>query len=197
MRLQQWQNRWLPTSAISENLGSYTVTRTVSLSPSWYRRFSNTWECPRHAAQPCAWSRMAWSSATSKLSKCTYEKSSQCTRTIGTHLACRASTHDTTGLTPASLVFGRELPLPCDLLFGAPSQGKTHKSSQGKFSGPSTRHPQLCPPTSEAGQWPDEHSLPLPGQLWAASSVTKCGSIAPPAQRSRPSSNPHGRAYTR
>jgi hypothetical protein len=33
-------------------------------------------------------------------------------------LAYRASTHDTTGLTPASLVFGRELRLPCDLLFG-------------------------------------------------------------------------------
>jgi hypothetical protein len=35
-------------------------------------------------------------------------------------LAYRASTHDTTGSTPASLVFGRELRLPCDLLFGAP-----------------------------------------------------------------------------
>jgi hypothetical protein len=35
-------------------------------------------------------------------------------------LAYRASTDDTTGLTPASLVFGRELRLPCDLLFGAP-----------------------------------------------------------------------------
>jgi hypothetical protein len=35
-------------------------------------------------------------------------------------LAYRASTHDTTGLTPASLVFGRELRLPCDLLFGVP-----------------------------------------------------------------------------
>jgi hypothetical protein len=33
-------------------------------------------------------------------------------------LAYRASTHDTTGLTPASLVFGRELRLLCDLLFG-------------------------------------------------------------------------------
>jgi hypothetical protein len=33
-------------------------------------------------------------------------------------LAYRASTHDTTGLTPASLVFGRELRLTCDLLFG-------------------------------------------------------------------------------
>jgi hypothetical protein len=32
----------------------------------------------------------------------------------------RASTHDTTGLTSASLVFGRELRLPCHLLFGAP-----------------------------------------------------------------------------
>jgi hypothetical protein len=35
-------------------------------------------------------------------------------------LAYRASTHNTTGLTPASLVFGRELRLPCDLLFGVP-----------------------------------------------------------------------------
>jgi transposase InsO family protein len=35
-------------------------------------------------------------------------------------LAYRASTHDTTGLTPASLVFGRELRLSFDLLFGVP-----------------------------------------------------------------------------
>jgi hypothetical protein len=35
-------------------------------------------------------------------------------------LAYRASTHDTTRLTPANLVFGRELRLPGDLLFGAP-----------------------------------------------------------------------------
>jgi hypothetical protein len=34
-------------------------------------------------------------------------------------LAYRASTHDTTGLIPASLVFGRELWLQCDLLSGA------------------------------------------------------------------------------
>jgi hypothetical protein len=34
-------------------------------------------------------------------------------------LTYRASTHDTTGLTPARLVFGRELRLPFDLLFGA------------------------------------------------------------------------------
>jgi hypothetical protein len=41
-------------------------------------------------------------------------------------LAYRASTHDTTGLTPASLVFGRELRLPCDLLFGAPPDKERH-----------------------------------------------------------------------
>jgi hypothetical protein len=34
-------------------------------------------------------------------------------------LAYRASTH-TTGMTPTNMVFGRELRLPCDLLFGAP-----------------------------------------------------------------------------
>jgi hypothetical protein len=32
-------------------------------------------------------------------------------------LAYRASTHNTTRLSPSSLVFGRELRLPCDLLF--------------------------------------------------------------------------------
>jgi hypothetical protein len=35
-------------------------------------------------------------------------------------LAYRASTHETTGMTPANVVFGKELRLPCDLLFGAP-----------------------------------------------------------------------------
>jgi hypothetical protein len=35
-------------------------------------------------------------------------------------LAYRASTHDATDLTPASLVFGRKLRLPCQLLFETP-----------------------------------------------------------------------------
>jgi hypothetical protein len=35
-------------------------------------------------------------------------------------LAYRASIYNTTSSTPASLVFGRELRLPCDVLFGAP-----------------------------------------------------------------------------
>ena len=35
-------------------------------------------------------------------------------------MAYRASTHETTGVTPANMVFGRELRLPCDLMFGAP-----------------------------------------------------------------------------
>jgi hypothetical protein len=35
-------------------------------------------------------------------------------------LAYRTSTHDATGLTPASLVFGPELRLLCNLLFGVP-----------------------------------------------------------------------------
>jgi hypothetical protein len=39
-------------------------------------------------------------------------------------LAYRASTHDTMGLTLASLVFGRELRLSCNLLFGAPPDKK-------------------------------------------------------------------------
>lgn len=37
-------------------------------------------------------------------------------------LAYRSSTHDTTGLSPASILFGRELRLPCDLMFGTPPE---------------------------------------------------------------------------
>ena len=35
-------------------------------------------------------------------------------------LAYRASTHETTGVTPANMVFVWEIHLPCDLMFGAP-----------------------------------------------------------------------------
>ena len=35
-------------------------------------------------------------------------------------LAYRASTHQTTGVTPANMVFGREPRLPCDLKFETP-----------------------------------------------------------------------------
>jgi hypothetical protein len=55
-------------------------------------------------------------------------------------LADRASTHDSMGLTPASRVFGRELRLPCDLLFGARPDKERPRD---KLSGPPTRHPQL------------------------------------------------------
>jgi hypothetical protein len=34
-------------------------------------------------------------------------------------LAYRTSTHETTSMMPASMVFRRELCLPCDLVFGA------------------------------------------------------------------------------
>ncbi|KAK9874212.1 hypothetical protein WA026_002568 [Henosepilachna vigintioctopunctata] len=37
-------------------------------------------------------------------------------------MAYRGSVHDTTGHTPAKVLFGRELRLPCDLLFGSPEE---------------------------------------------------------------------------
>jgi hypothetical protein len=73
-------------------------------------------------------------------------------------LAYRASTNETTGLTPAILVFGRELQINCDLLFGVPPD-RNHNRLCGRLNGPSTRHPQLCLPTPEAGQRPAEHSV--------------------------------------
>jgi hypothetical protein len=98
-------------------------------------------------------------------------------------LAYRESTHDTTGLTPATLVFGRELRLPYDLLFGAPPrQGTTHNQPCGKFCGPSIRHPHLCPPTPEAAQWTDENSLRQTGQPRVLPQGWQCVAV---------SANPH------
>ncbi|PNF41843.1 hypothetical protein B7P43_G16048 [Cryptotermes secundus] len=65
-------------------------------------------------------------------------------------LACRTSTHDTTGLTAANLVFGRELGLPCNLLFGVPPDKELPTTDYAALCRSSTRHPQLCPATHEA-----------------------------------------------
>jgi hypothetical protein len=48
--------------------------------------------------------------------------------------AYRVSTHDTTGLTPANLVFGRELHLSCDLLFGAPPPIKSNPAQTNQWA---------------------------------------------------------------
>jgi hypothetical protein len=80
-------------------------------------------------------------------------------------LAYRACTHDTTGLTPASVALGIELRPHCDLLFWAPSTRNNLQSITRQFSGPSTQHPKLCPPTPVAGQWPDGNLLRQTGQL--------------------------------
>ncbi|GBN03840.1 Retrovirus-related Pol polyprotein from transposon 412 [Araneus ventricosus] len=37
-------------------------------------------------------------------------------------LACRSAENEMTGLTPAKILFGRTLRLPCDILFGRPSE---------------------------------------------------------------------------
>jgi hypothetical protein len=64
-------------------------------------------------------------------------------------LAYRAASHDTTGLTPSSLVFGRELR---PTVWSTSRQGTTYNRSCGGFSGSSTGHPPLCPATPESGQ---------------------------------------------
>jgi hypothetical protein len=76
-------------------------------------------------------------------------------------LACRSSTHDTMGLTPANLVFGREHRLPCDLRFGSPPAHHWPRGTLwiGYMMSAS------CLPTSEAGQRPNENSLRPPGHL--------------------------------
>jgi transposase InsO family protein len=66
-------------------------------------------------------------------------------------LAYRASIHNTTGFTSANLVFGRELRLPGDILFGVPPDKERPTIDHAPNLENHLRHPQLCPPTSEAG----------------------------------------------
>jgi hypothetical protein len=46
-------------------------------------------------------------------------------------LAYQASTHETTGETPANMLFGWKLRLPCDLMTGAPQTRKNRRDSTG------------------------------------------------------------------
>jgi hypothetical protein len=67
-------------------------------------------------------------------------------------LAYRASTHDTTALTSASLVSGESSDYPTTCYKEYPQERKNRQPSCGRRSGPSTKHPQICPLTPEARQ---------------------------------------------
>jgi transposase InsO family protein len=114
-------------------------------------------------------------------------------------LAFRASTHDATGLTPASLVFGRELHLPCDLLFGA---------SPNKEQPTIDHAANLVDHLHDIYNYAHQQLKLASGQMklattdWqtvrATTRATKCGSIAQLPQRGYSTiSNPQGRAHTK
>jgi hypothetical protein len=107
-------------------------------------------------------------------------------------LAYRTSTHDTTASKPASLVFGRELSLHCDLRFGAPPDKKR----------PTTGHaPDLMDHLHDIHHYAHQHLKPASDRLKTLQVTTrgrKCGFIAQPARRgNRPSLNPRGNAHAR
>jgi hypothetical protein len=64
-------------------------------------------------------------------------------------LSYRASTHETTGTKPTSMVFRRELHLPCDLLFGAPHN---KEQSMINYVVSAVLYPSLNPSASEGSQ---------------------------------------------
>jgi hypothetical protein len=104
---------------------SYTVIRAVTSNLICYRKFYSASEWANRPPGPCTSSRTVWWSATSRWWKNTCGRSSRYIKGTGTRdyssfsLAYRAS-HYSTCLTPVGLVFGRDLRLPCDPLFGAP-----------------------------------------------------------------------------
>jgi len=62
-------------------------------------------------------------------------------------------------VTPANMVFGRELRLPYDLMFEAPGQGTIDDGLYRRPGGKTTRYSTFCPPASESGQRPNEGTL--------------------------------------
>jgi len=73
-------------------------------------------------------------------------------------LAYRATTHETTGVTPANMVFGRELGLPCDLIFLAPPD-KEQSTTDSRPGRTNSRHPPLRSPAPESGLRQDEDTI--------------------------------------
>jgi hypothetical protein len=114
MRLRQWRKRCLPSSSVaSEYRGSYIVRVSSDTGGFATLRVSKSRTAPLHPQ----------SDGTAERYIKTIEE--QLRKVVASHqsdwdarlpiflLAYTASTHDITGLTPASLVFGRELRLPC------------------------------------------------------------------------------------
>jgi hypothetical protein len=63
-------------------------------------------------------------------------------------------------------VFGNEFDSPAtSSLEHPPRQETTYNRSRSKLDGPTTRHPQLCSPSPESCQSPDENSLRQTSQL--------------------------------
>jgi hypothetical protein len=67
-------------------------------------------------------------------------------------LVNRTLTHETAGTTPASMMLGTELRLPCDQLFGGPGETVVYGELRGCPRGSASWYPPLGPSTSERGQ---------------------------------------------
>jgi hypothetical protein len=173
------------------------VTRAISLSLIWYRRFCSAWEWPRCTPPPVLTVRHHGETlhrngrgAPKKVRHIALEE-----------LGCKI-THLPPclhGLTLANLVFRRELWLPCNLLFGAPPKNEwptidhvanlvDHLHDIHNYA---CQHLKLASDQMKTCQteWPT---------VWATTSAINCGSITQPTWKgNRPSSNPQRRACKR
>jgi hypothetical protein len=113
-------------------------------------------------------------------------------------LAYRAFTHDTTCLTPASLVFGIDLRLPCDLLFGEPlDKERPTIDHAANFADHLHIHNYARQHLKLASNRMKTHYDRLTIWVEGTMRATDCRFTAQPARRgSRPRSN-HGRARTK
>jgi hypothetical protein len=73
-------------------------------------------------------------------------------------LVYEASTHENRGLTPANLVFWRELLLPCNLLFGTPTDKERPKIDHD-LNLVDQVHDIHSETANTWSQWPDENSV--------------------------------------
>jgi hypothetical protein len=112
-------------------------------------------------------------------------------------LADMASTHDTMGLTPAVLLFRRELLLPCDLLSPAGKEQPTVDHAADLVDHLHDFHNYARQHLKPASDWM-KAQFDKQTNFSCYHGVAEHVSVIRPAQREdRSSSNLHGRAHTR
>ena len=104
----------------------FTLTRDVTSNRCCSRKFADFWILRRLGQHPCTHNRMEWWNDKNRTLGATLSKFVQENQRDWDQLlpllaiAYRSAIHESTGCTPNELMFGLDVRLPVDLMFGSP-----------------------------------------------------------------------------